>query len=893
MDQSLVGRPIGPYVVQGLLGVGGMGAVYRGRDSRLGRDVAIKILPPQWVADPERRARFDREARVLASLNHPHIGQIYGIEENAGTPALVLELVEGPTLAERLSGAADRRVAHKLPIAEALTIARQIADALDAAHERGIVHRDLKPENIKLTADGRVKVLDFGLAKAELRDEVAPGLSLSPTELHGTLQGSLLGTAAYMSPEQARGLPVDKRADIWAFGCVLYEMLAGRQAYPGSTMSDRVVAILDREPAWDALPAATPPAVRRTLRRCLEKDVKQRLRDIGDARFELDEALAGQARDSGVVAGGRRAWRAPQTMAAVVVAAIVAGATAWLVKPAPKSNALVRAGTARLVVMPAEPLAESEEAVALSPDGRRVAYIGGSQNRRIFVRDIDQFESTPVPGTEGAEGVAFSPDGRSLAFIADRKLKKVTLAGGAPLTLRDSVLGRGLDWTADDSILFNPGVGTGIWRVRSGGDTPTAVTKTEPGEDQHRYPAMLPGGRAVLFSAFSGGGIAEDQIYVQLLDTGQRRALGKGVGARYIATGHLVYVRGGSLLAAPFDLDKLELKGQPVGVLEGVRQTPVGTPQISFSRDSSIVYVSAGHTSRDRDLVWVDPSGTEQPAGASDRSIAQPRVTADDRRVAVAVKGEPDLWQYDFARETWTRLTFDGSSSFPLWTPDGRRITFSSGKAGPYNIYWKTTDGSGSEERLVVGERPNYPLSWSPDGRMLAYVSVSGETAQDIWLFDSREPAKPRLFLQTRFREGAPAFSPDGRWLAYVSDESGRPEVYVRPVPGPGEKWTISAGGGGEPVWPRNGHQLFYRSGDAMMVVDVSTQPIFSAGKPRRLFEKPYARSSAFWANYDVSADGKRLLMIKGDERGAAKSDISVVVNWFDELKERVPVASR
>ncbi len=888
------GTRLGSYEIMSLVGVGGMGEVYRARDTKLGRDVAIKVLPAVVAADANRLSRFEREARVLASLNHPNIGAIYGLEDSGAVRALVLELIEGPTLADRIARSA-------IPLLETLSIARQIVDALEAAHEQGIVHRDLKPSNIKLRPDGTVKVLDFGLAKAldpsarsssaveDLSgsgETVAASALTSPALMTGA--GVLLGTAAYMSPEQARGYPVDKRADVWAFGCVLYEMLTGRRAFSGPTASDMVAAIIEREPAFDRLPASTPPAIRRLLARCLEKDARRRLRDIGDARADMEDALAPASGGASGIARAR--WWNPAAAAAALIGTAAAAAliatTLTRRSAAPNGSGPV----ARLTVMPAEPLADVEEVVAVSPDGRRIAYVAGTANRRrIFVREIDRYDSAPVPGTDGADGVVFSDDGRSIAFLADRKLKTITLAGGSPVVAREPVLGRGFDWTADGSILFNQATGTGVLRVRPESATADTVTRPAPREDQHRFPKQLPDGRAVLYSVWSGGGLADDEVFVHVLATGERRALVKGTGAQFLPTGHLVYVRGGSLFAVPFDPVKLELKGNPIVVLQGVRQTPAGTPQLSVARDGTMVYVTGGSVARQGTLVWLDRRGVEQPAGAFDRPIAQPRLSPDGQRVAVVARGEPDVWQLDLTRDAWTRVTFDGSSAFPLWRSDGR-LTFSSGKAGPYNIYLKNTDASGSEERLFEVARSSYPLSWSPDGRLLAFVSINAETGNDIWLFDATERKAPRPFLASPFAEGAPVFSPDGRHMAYVSNESGRPEIYLQPIDRPGEKLIVSAGGGVEPVWPRNSRELFYRSGNAIMAVDVTVGRTLSAGKPREVFERNFERTTAFWANYDVDNQGQRFLMLKGATAPAAPAEIRVVINWFEELKARVPI---
>ena len=526
--------------------------------------------------------------------------------------------------------------------------------------------------------------------------------------------------------------------------------------------------------------------------------------------------------------------------------------------------------------------------IALSPDGRRIAYVGYINGRQqIYIRDINSFESRPIPGTDGAHTPAFSPDGRSLAFIVDRKLKRVSLDGGTPQVLSELVEGIGLSWSADDTILFNPGLAIGIWRVSANGGRPMEVTRIESKDTQHRFPEMLPNGKGLLFSTTSG--VADPNIYVHSFETGRRRFLVNGVAPHYLPTGHLTFVQGLTLFAVPFDLEKLVTTGAPVAVLQNIR-TSGDTPLIAFSGAGSMIYLPATGETRDLSIAWVAHDGTEQSVFASGRDIAQPRIAPDGRRVAVTVRAPSDLWSFDLMRETWSRLTYDGQSSFPIWTPDGRRLTFASAKAGPTNIFWKSPDGGeSSEERMNVADYAELPLSWSPDGRTLAYVRVDPGTQQDIWTLNLESGGKPQPFLQTRFREGAPQFSPDGRWLAYVSDESGQNEVYVRPFPGPGDKWTVSSEGGNEPIWPRNAQQLFYRKGNTMMAVDVSISPTFSAGKPRQLFEKPYERSNAYWPNYDVTPDGKRFLMVKAAEQLPPSSQVYVVLNWSDELKQRVP----
>jgi eukaryotic-like serine/threonine-protein kinase len=894
---------MGPYEILAPIGAGGMGEVYQARDTRLERIVAIKVLAAALTADPRFRERFDREARVISRFNHPNICTLHDVGDHAGSGYLVLELLEGETLTERLARARGRG----LPMPEALALAVQIADALEAAHEKGIVHRDLKPGNIKITPGGVAKVLDFGLATYEASGASADEIPASadqptqtPTLMNSRTQsGTILGTVGYMSPEQARGLPVDKRTDIWAFGCVLHEMLTGRAPFKGETNSDALAVILESDPDWNRLPPATPPSVRRLLERCLAKDPRQRLRDVGDARLELSEALASPATappDTSRHAKARlgAGWIAALTAAA----AIVTGVVVWNLKPRVTPAQPGAGSVARLVVAPAPtaPLAVNASPIALSPDGRRIAFVAGSGSRQqIYVQDLDQFSSTPVAGTEGGGGPFFSPDGQWLGFFADGKLKKVLRSGGAPLTITEEATVTGIAearWEADGTILYTPTLGAGVWRVSSIGGTPTAITKLVETDGGHRWPQLLPGGKELLFSVT---GSRDAQAYAQSLDTGKRRPLVKGSGVTYLPTGHLVYVQAGTLMAVPFDPVRLEVTGMPVVVLSGIREmtrlrnSTVANlvPQVAFSNAGTLAYVPASPASGQHALTWVDHSGIERPSGASGGTYFQPRISPDGRRVAVTVRGEhDDVWLYDLTRETWNRFTSDGNNAFPVWTPDGRRLTFVSDKAGLDNMYWKTPYG-GREERLLVSDQPNYPFSWSRDGTLM-FVAPSVRGAQDILMLRADQNPKPTAFLATPFAEGAPTFSPDGRWLAYVSNDSGRNQVYVRPYPGPGESLTISTEGGNEPVWAKSGRELFYRSGDAMMAVDFTSTPTLAIGKPRRLFEGPYELSSSLWPDYDVAADG-RFLMVKPINRNETPAQIYVVLNWFEELKRLAP----
>ena len=882
-----VGDFVGPYRILDKLGEGGMGQVYRATDTNLKRQVAIKVLPAALAADPERMARFQREAEILASLNHPNIAIIHGLEKGDGFRAIVMELVAGGDLG-------DRTARGPIPVDEALLIARQIVDALEAAHQAGIIHRDLKPSNVKLRPDGTVKVLDFGLAKAFdslPADDVSVAATLtSPAR---TVAGVILGTAAYMSPEQARGLPIDRRSDVWAFGCVLYEMLTGRAPFGRPTVSDAIAAILERDPDWTALPASTPGAVRRLLARCLAKDRQQRLRDIGDARLEIEEALA----PSAATTPSTRQPPAHQIGRwAVVVGATAAAAAVvtWTIAARRSAPQVPASGAVRFAIAPPAgyQLDINRSPVGVSRDGRSIAFAAIRGNvQRIYVRDVDKLEATPLQGTEGGFSPFFSPDGQWVGFFANYKIRKVLRSGGAPVAIADvsELAGNrsaAASWEAPDTIYFTPDITKGIWRVSSQGGTPAEVTTPADRELFHLWPQLLPGGKALLFSAIGAG--PDAHAYVQLLDTGERKPLLRGLGTRYVPTGHLVFVQGGSIMAVPFDVSRLEVTGSAIGVVSDVieplrlRTTPAGfNPLFDVSPARTLAFLSVNRPPRHA-LVWVDRLGREQPVGASGGTYFTPRLSPDGRRVAVVVQGDDrdDVWLYDVVRNFWNRFTTDGNNGFPVWTLDGLRLAYNTDRGGPVSVDWKRLDGSAAET-LVPSERGgSFPFSWSPDG---ALAFVANRPRQDLWIL-RRGSNAPTPFVSDPAVEGAPMFSPDGRAIAYVSNETGRNEIYVRPFPGPGERLTITNEGGSEPYWSPNGREVFYRNGDAMMAVEVTTTPTLKVAAPRLLFEKHYEASVALYANYSVAADGQRFVMVKSIDEGTAPPQINVFINWSDEL---------
>jgi serine/threonine protein kinase/Tol biopolymer transport system component len=887
-----IGVRLGLYEIVGALGSGGMGEVYRARDTKLGREVAIKALPDQFLTDPERVARFEREAQLLAALNHPNIAAIHGLQESNGAQFLVLELVDGESLAERIARGL-------IGITESLVILRQIIDALESAHEKGIIHRDLKPANIMLTRDDRVKILDFGLAKALEPDPVRADLSHSPTmTLGATGAGVILGTAAYMAPEQIKGRAADKRSDIWACGCVLFEMLTGKRAFIGEDVSDTLAAVLRGEPDWLALPAYTPSNIRTLLKRCLQKDRRARVGDVSTVRYVLDEAAVASGVPGTTPATSARRSKALPFVALAASASVAAVVTWAVTRPGP--SPIVQ--PVRFTIAPsgdAISVGSPHADLAITPDGTHVVYIAGGASGGLWVRRLDQLEAVQLRGLPGINlsGPAISPDSKWIAFASATDLMRVSLTGGSPISLTNAAsTTRGIAWRSDDTIVFATNdTATGLLSVPAAGGDPTVLTKPDPqkGEFDHLFPSVLPGGRAVLFTITTPSGLDSAQVAVLDLVSGDQKILVRGGSqAVYAQSGHLIYAAGGALRAVRFDPARLEVLSDPTPVVDQVVTKTSGAADFSISTNGTLVFVpGGGGATAMRSLVWVTREGVEEPIkGVPPRAFFMARLSPDGSRIALDVRDQQnDIWIWDLAQETLTPLTIDRAQDmFPVWTPIGNRVIFASNRTGVGNLYWQAADGTGVAEQLVTSLNTQYGLSITEDGRQLVIRDNSARGA-DLSVVHVDEKRRVEPLLQGAYVEDNGAISPDGQWLAYESTESGRSEVYVRPFPNVNSgRFPISTAGGSKPVWAPNGRELFYLDGDGhMTAVPVQTTGAFTRGAPKKLFTTRYFGTNA--RNYDVSRDGQKFLMIK-ELSGAATpaTPINVVLNWFEELNARV-----
>jgi Tol biopolymer transport system component len=885
------GTRLGTYEIVAPLGAGGMGEVFRARDTRLGREVAIKVLPAVFASDPDRLARFEREAQTLAALNHPNIAHIHGLEESGSVPALVMELVEGDDLSAVIARGA-------LPLADALAIARQIADALEAAHEQGIIHRDLKPGNVKVRGDGTVKVLDFGLAKALDPGSLA-GMdpAQSPTlTARATQLGTIIGTAAYMSPEQARGKSVDRRADIWAFGAVLYEMLTGRRAFAGDDVSTTLASVLKDEVDWSALPAPLPPSIHRLLRRCLERDPRRRLSAMGDARLELEEIAAEAPATASAPLDTRRPRIVPLAVgiAALAVLATV-GVTRLLAPGAPAHGG----GLARLAVtLPPGDIVTNADMMpfALSPDGTQLAYVGAHNGKELlFVRTMTEAGPVPLSGTEGARSPFFSPDGKWIGFFAAGKVKKVAVGGTELQVVCDNAWDpRGGCWGTDDLIYFAPTNIAGIWKVPAQGGTATELTRLDRahGETSHRWPFVLPDHKTLLFTIWTGPGYNECRTVAQSLATGKRRVLMPGGNQpHYLPSGYLLYSRLDDLFAVRWRPSQEDLGGAvPIQLPEHPKMGNEGAGAYAVSETGTLVFLAGGDSRYAHQLVWVDRDGKTELVPAPERDYEAVAISPDGHQAAVQLEaGAEEIWLYDFARQTLAPLVAgNGSSQAPVWTPDGQRIVYRATRQGTRNLFWKPANGAGDEVRLTSREGVvQSPTCVSPDGRWVVYSEGGGFASNGgIWAVPLAGERTPQTLVNTPAAEQAGRVSPDGRWLAYASNASGVFEICLQPFPGPGPSQQVSNGGGLEPLWSRDGRELFYQKGDRAMAVDVSARGgVAVVGQPRVLYEGAFRRSINANTGYDVALDGRRFLRVRPTQPELPADRIDVVLGWADELK--------
>ena len=864
--------------------------MYKARDTRLDRTVAIKVLPAHLAERPEVRERFEREARAIASLNHPHICTLYDIGRQDGTDFLVMEYLEGETLAARL-------LRGPLPVEQVLQYSIEIADALDKAHRKGAIHRDIKPGNIMLTKSG-AKLLDFGLAK--LKQEVgpvAPASQLRTLTQNPTVEGTILGTLQYMSPEQLEGKQdeIDARTDIFSFGAVVYEMATGKKAFEGKSSASLIGAILkDTPPPISSLQPMTPPALDRVVRKCLAKEPDKRWQTASDRlrRTEVDRRrrLAGWNSGAGC---GEAPVEAVDRLGFGGRGHSRGGAGRYRLHTSAARRQKARPCDLASARRKREVLPRSQISFLSLPTAPSWLSLLWTRPARpqLWIRALDSPAPQPLPGTENARYPFWSPDSRFLGFFAEGRLKKIAVSGGPAQSLDESVIffGGGT-WSVDGVVLFGKGSPNIIYRVSAAGGAATPVTTLDAGRQEtfNGWPYFLPDGNQFLFLARSTARPENNAIYVGSLDSKERKLiLNATSNPVYVPPGYLLFNRAGTLMAQPFDAQRLELTGEAAPIAEGL-QFNAATGKTAFAAsENGVLAYRAGASGLQRSLVWVSRNGTEQALAAPVRGYDLPRLSPDGSRVAVEI--ENNVWLYDIARGTSTRLTFEGSlNQSPSWTPDGKRVTFFSNKEGPLNTFWQLADGSGGLERLTTGAYTEVPGSWSPDGQLLAFHEATPTTSRDIWVLRlSDHKAQP--FLRTPFTEGGPRFSPNGRWLAYMSNESGRFETYVQPYPGPGGKWQVSTDGGTEPVWNHDGRELFYRSGNKMLAVEVTTQPNFSAGQPHVLFERQYVAVPPLQAGaeYDVSPDGQRFLMVKQTEQAGAP--INVMLNWPEDMKRRAP----
>jgi len=880
------GQKLGPYELGEPIGAGGMGEVYRARDTRLDRTVAIKVLPAHLADSSDLRQRFEREARAISSLNHPHICSLYDVGHQDGVSFLVMEFLEGETLAQRLEKGA-------MPLSDVLKYGVQIADALDKAHRQGVVHRDLKPGNIMLTPQGGAKLMDFGLAKsaiaaASISSMTAPAHATSPI----TTKGMIVGTFQYMSPEQVEGKEVDARSDLFAFGAVLYEMLTGQRAFQGKSQLSVASAILEKEPEPISIAQPlTPPSLDRTIRKCLAKDPEDRWQTARDLQLELKwiAESGSQAGAPAVVVAGRKqrellAWIAAAALAVVAIAFAVG-----FVLRAPQPPPVLRA-----TVLPPEKT--DIQAAAVSPDGTRLAFSARSADGtiKLWVRSLDALSAQALSGTEGAYLPFWSADSRSLGFFTtDGKLKKIEASGGPPITLCDASTARGGTWNRDGVILFGLVGRNGIQRVSSAGGAATPVTKLDEArkDANHRWPVFLPDGQHFLFNVRSTDrSLAQgEELHVGSLDGKvNKKLLPVSFNVQY-ASGHTLFVRESTLMAQPFDTKRLEFAGDAFPIAEQVLTVGgYGYAAISASENGVLAYRTGAGQSGSK-LAWFDRQGKELGALGDQAIYFNPKISSNGQKVAVDISdpkvGPPDVWVYDVARGLRTRLTFDSQADMlPVWSPDGTRVAFRSARRGPDDLYMKDASGAGNDELLFESAENKVATSWSADGRYLLFDSNNPKTGRDIWVLPMKGERKPYLFLQTDYQESEAMFSPDGRWVAYRSNESGREEIYVKPFPGPAGRWQVSTGGGTRAKWRRDGKEILYLADDdKIMSAEIRVKgTAIEVGAVKALFQvRPQRPGSIF----DATADGQRFLVNAAVVEQSA-SPVTLVVNWPAGVKK-------
>jgi eukaryotic-like serine/threonine-protein kinase len=895
----LPGRRLGPYEVLSAIGAGGMGDVYKARDTRLDRIVAIKVLPTHLADRAELRERFEREAKTIASLNHPHICTLYDTGHQDDVDFLVMEYLEGETLGQRLLKGA-------LPIQQVLQFSVEISDALDKAHRKGITHRDLKPGNIMLTKAG-TKLLDFGLAKLAQGGAPVTPVSQLPTMQNAiTSEGTILGTLQYMAPEQVEAKEVDARTDIFAFGAVVYEMATGRKAFEGKSSASVMAKIMEAEPPpISLLQPMTPPQLDRVVKTCLAKDPDERWQTASDLCRELKWISDGSSQTGipmAVEAGP--AWKKYlQWVAAFAIAIVSAVGSALYVRHLTPPTARI----VRFTIAAPEkaPFALNPAFLSISPDGSKLAFVAGiggvgpatagTSGVQLWIRSLDSPTTQALPGTEGASQPFWSPDSQYVGFFADAKLKKISVSGGPPQILADApssntagASSTGGTWNREGVILFTANIKSEtVNRVSDAGGVSSLVTTLDVSRSElaHLWPQFLPDGKHFLYLSFGtapGGGA----VYATSIDAKETKLiLNNATSAVYVPPGYLLFSRQGTLMAQPFDVGRLQLSGEAVPIADSVQSVQItGRAAFTVSENGVLAYRGGGGVTP-LTLAWVSRNGTEQRIAAPAHNYVLPRISPDGQRLAVGIEeADGQIWVYDLSRDAITRLTFEGAANVdPVWTPDGKRIVF---KGNKNRLFWEPADGSGAAEELTSSELSanNVPSSWSPDGRELALTE--DRAVRKIWILPLRDRT-PHLFVEGPLYETAPRFSPDGKWIAYASNESGRFEIYVRPYPGPGGKWQISAEGGTEPVWNPKGRELFFRNGQKMLAVQYSAQPTFSADKPKMLFEGPYVQTPRSIPDYDVSPDGQRFLMVKAPEQALAPAAINVVLNWTEELRQK------